>query len=118
MPDVRRSHFTYPAGQPSLLNQKTEPFRGAATALYTDRGPARSELDYRRNAGRKVPEGEPQSIADHVDQAIAKVQGLNPRQRLAIHNAMVNMMHDVRFLQMLHSQVRDPWIKQDEGRPI
>jgi hypothetical protein len=103
------------------LNQKTPEFRGAAAALYTDRGPARSELDYRRDTGRKAPEGPPQSIADHVDQAIAKVQGLNPRQRLALHNSLTAMCRDITFLRMAMESARGPWSDQamhptDEGR--
>jgi hypothetical protein len=98
----------------SLLNTPTPPFEGAATALYTKRGPAGPAPNY--NGRRK---GEPpQSITDHIADAVAKIPDLSARQRNAVKAAVTSMLHDIRFLQMLHAQTRDPWIKQDEGRPL
>jgi hypothetical protein len=90
----------------SLLNEKTVPFRGAATALYTDRGPARSELDYRRNTGKAAPTGPPQSLADHVDQCLDRVKGLGPRQKLALHNELLRLLRDVEVIRLVAAQAR------------
>jgi hypothetical protein len=73
----------------SLMNQPTPPFNGAAKSLYGERGPKRSY----GNLGRRR-EGPPQSLADHIDDAIKHVAGLTPKQRLAVHNAMLTMAGD------------------------
>ena len=98
MPDARRAHYTYPPG-PSLVNQPTPPFNGAANSLYGPRGPQRSH-----NTGRQ--DHPPESIADHIDSAIAHVAGLTPKQRLAVHNEMVRLCRDVSFMRMVAAQVR------------
>jgi hypothetical protein len=69
MPDARPAHTTV-----SLLNQPTPPFNGAAASLYGEYGPTRSY----GNLGRKR-EGPPQSIADHIDDALKHVAGLTRR---------------------------------------
>jgi hypothetical protein len=105
---------------PSLLNTPTPEFRSAAASLYGERGPARSSLDYRRSAGRKAPEGEPQSLADHIDSAISRVAGLGPKQKLSLHNELVRMVQNINFLKMAMESARGPWseqaMRQDEGR--
>ena len=95
MPDSRPQHYTM---GPSLLNQKTPEFPGAANALYKygPRGPTR---DHNRPLS-----GPPESIADHIDQAIRKVPGLNPRQRLALHNTLTAMSRDISYIRMVASQ--------------
>jgi hypothetical protein len=108
---------------PSLLNQKTVPFHSAATSLYTERGPARSELDYRRNAG-KPHEGPPQSLADHVDQCLDRVKGLGPKARLALHGELLRMLRDVEVIRLVAAQAHQAGPHSeaathfDEGRPL
>ena len=100
MADPRPSH----THQPSLLNQPTPPFPGAANAMYPNhrygnRGPERAM----GNRGTKR-EGPPQSIADHINDAIRRVAGLTPRQRLAVHNEMVRLCRDISFMKMVADQ--------------
>jgi hypothetical protein len=110
MSDVRPSHHTV-----SLINQPTEPFRGAGTALYSDRGPTRAA-----HTGRH----EPQSLADHVDQALDRVKGLGPRQKLALHNELTRMLRDIEVIRLVAHSARGPWSDQaagvpmDQGRPL
>jgi len=107
MPDQRPAHMRV-----SLLNQPTEPFRGAATALYTDRGPQRSH-----NTGRQ----EPQSLADHVDAALDRVKGLGPQQKLSLHNEICRMLRDIEVIRLVAHSVKGPYTEaavQDESRPL
>ena len=107
MPDQRPAHMRV-----SLLNQPTEPFRGAATALYTERGPQRSH-----NTGRQ----EPQSLADHVDAALDRVKGLGPQQKLSLHNEICRMLRDIEVIRLVAHSARGPYGEaavQDEGRPL
>jgi hypothetical protein len=83
---------------PSLLNQPHE-FPGAANAIYGKRGPQSAM----RNHNRPLS-GPPESIADYVSEAIRKVPGLNPRQRLALHNTLTAMSRDIGFIRMVASQ--------------
>src|SRR5215471_1814049 len=87
MPDVRRGHFTYPPG-PSLLNQPVQPFRSAATSLYTERGPARASPDY---GARKPNSTPPESIQHHVDDCLARIANLSSRQRNAVRAEVLRM---------------------------
>jgi hypothetical protein len=73
-------------------------------ALYGERGPTRSY----GNLGRRR-EGPPQSIADHIDDALKHVAGLTPRQRLAVHNEMVKLCRDISFIRMIAEQIRGPF---------
>jgi hypothetical protein len=95
MPDPRPQHFHYPK---TLLNQPTPPYEGPGKALYGygPRGPTR---DHNRPLSEP-----PESIADHIDQAIRKVPGLNPRQRLALHNTLTAMSRDISYIRMVASQ--------------
>jgi hypothetical protein len=110
MPDQRPAHMRV-----SLLNQPTEPFRGAATALYTERGPQRSH-----NTGRQ----EPQSLADHVDMALDRVKGLGPKQKLAVHNEICRMLRDIEVIRLIHESTKGPYgdqaagVPMDQGRPL
>ena len=116
MADQRPSHHTMHTMGPSLMNQPTEPYRGPGASLYGDRGPKRSY----GNLGRRR-EGPPQSIADHIDDALKHVAGLTPRQRLAVHNKMTELCRDISFIRMIADQARGPWseaaVRSDEGRP-
>jgi len=100
---------------PSLLNQPTAPFHSAANSLYGPRGPQRAAPDY----GGRAKGAPPQSLANHIDDAIKHVAGLTPKQRLAVHNAMVTMCRDISFIKMIAAQTHGPWSDaavQDEGR--
>jgi hypothetical protein len=90
------------------MNQPTTPYNGPGAALCGDRGPQRAADSYRRNTGR-APEGEPQSLADHIDQAIRHVAGLTPKQRLAVHNEMTKLCRDISFIRMIVESARGPW---------
>jgi hypothetical protein len=94
---------------PSLMNQPTPPFNGAATALYGDRGPQRSH-----NTGRQ----EPQSLADHVDQCLDRVKGLGPKQKLALHNEVLRMLRDIEVIRLIHESTRGPHSDQAAGLPM
>ena len=96
MPDARRAHNSYPPG-PSLMNQPTPPFRGAGHSLYGDRGPQRAAPDY---GARKPLSTPPQSLADHIDDAIARVPDLSAKQRAAVRAAMTTMLRDIGFNKM------------------
>jgi hypothetical protein len=82
-----------------LLNQRDPEFHGAANSLYGPRGPQRAARDYNRKLS-----GPPESIGEYVSQAIRKVPGLNPRQRLALHNVMTALSRDIGFIRMVASQ--------------
>ena len=102
MADVRAKHFTM---GPSLLNQQPAAFNGAADALYRygPRGPARIH--------NRPLNGVPTSIEEHVGEAIRKVPGLNPRQKLALRNSTMAMLRDIHFLRLLMDEARakGPW---------
>ena len=117
MPDTRRQHFTYPQ---TLLNQPNPEFRGAAASLYGDRGPQRPMRSYNRKLS-----GPPESIADHIDQALDRVKGLGPKQRLALHNELTRMVRDISFLRMAMEAARahGPWSEaathmDSQGNPV
>jgi len=65
-------------------------------------------------------EGPPQSIADHIDDALKHVAGLTPKQRLAVHNEMTKLCRDISFIRMLAESARGPWseaaVRSDEPR--
>jgi hypothetical protein len=106
---------------PSLLNIPTEAFRGAGASLYGPRGPQRAAPDY---AARKPLSTEPESIEHHVQDAIARVQGLSPRQRLALRNELMRMTRDIGFIKCIHEQSLGPHsdaaagVPMDQGRPL
>jgi hypothetical protein len=108
MADARPAHHI---ASRSLLNTPTPPFEGASNSLYGPRGP-----QHAHNTGRQAP----QSIADHIDDAIKRVAGLTPRQRLALHNELGKMMRDISLIRMVHESARGPWSEaaMDEGRPL
>src|SRR6516162_5016659 len=101
MPDVRKAHYHYSPG-PSWANQPTPVFEGPAHSLYGPRGPQRAAPDY---AARKPLSTEPESIEHHVQDAIARVAGLSPRQRLALRNELMQMTRDIGFIKCIHEQI-------------
>jgi hypothetical protein len=111
MPDSRPQHRT----MQSLLNEPVVPFRGAGHAIYGDRGPARASPDY---GARKPLSTPPESLADHIDDAIAKVPGLSVKQRGAIKAAMTVMLRDIGFNKMMADQAKAHAIPMDQGRPL
>ena len=119
MPDQRPSHHTMHSMGPSLMNQPTEPYRGPGASLYGDRGPKRSY----GNLGRRR-EGPPQSLADHVDDALKHVAGLTPKLRLSVHNEILRMLRDIEVIRLVHESTRGPHsdaaagVPMDQGRPL
>ena len=109
MPDVRPAHM-----RQSLLNTPTPPFQGPAHAIYGDRGPQRAGPDY---GARKPLSTPPESLADHIDDAIAKVPGLSAKQRGAIKAAMTTMLRDIGFNRLMADQSR-AHLPMDQGRPL
>jgi len=111
MPDQRPAHMRV-----SLLNTPTPEFRGPAHSLYGDRGPVQAS-----NTGRRPLSAAPESIEHHVQDAIARVANLNPRQRLALRNELMRMTRDLGFVRLIAAQTRGPYSEaavQDEGRPL
>jgi hypothetical protein len=56
-----------------------------------------------------------------VQDAIARVQGLRPRQRLALRNELMRMTRDISFVRLIAQQTHGPYSEaavQDEGRPL
>jgi hypothetical protein len=105
---------------PSLLNQAL--YNGAATAMYGPRGPARAAPDY-GGRGRRAMSGPPMSLEHHVQDAIAKVPDLSPRQRLALRNTFMTLCGDISFIRMIADQAHHlgPHSEAaafDEGRPL
>jgi hypothetical protein len=100
MADPRPTHYTMPT---SVMNQPTPPYHGPARSLYGDRGPEQAH-----NTGRK-PQDPPESIEHHITDAIARVAGLSPRQRLALRNELMRMTRDIGFLKLIHESARGPW---------
>jgi hypothetical protein len=82
----------------------TPEFHGAAHSLYGDRGPTQEA-----HTGRKALQGPPESLEHHVQDAIARVAGLSPRQRLALRNELMRMTRDIGFLKLIHESARGPW---------
>jgi hypothetical protein len=94
------------------LNQPTPEFRGAAASLYGPRGPVQAA-----RTGRQ----EPQSLADHIDQALDRVKGLGPKQRLAVHNEICRMLRDIEVIRLVAHSARGPYseaaARGDNGWP-
>ena len=112
MPDARPAHYTAPR---SLLNQPTPPYNGAGASLYGPRGPQRASPDY---AARKPLSSPPESLADHIDDAIARVPDLSAKQRAAVKAAMTTMLRDIGFNKLMHDQSQAHAIPTDQGRPL
>jgi hypothetical protein len=69
-----------------------------------------------RNYNRKLS-GPPQTISDHIDQALARVPGLGGRQKTALKAGLGRMMRDIHFLRQLTEQAHatGPWSSQAAG---
>jgi hypothetical protein len=71
----------------------------------------------------KAPPGPPQSVEEHISQALAKVPSIGPRQRTALTHVLMAMCRDIDFLRQLTAAAKasGPWSEaavQDEGRPL
>jgi hypothetical protein len=95
----------------SLLNTPTPPFNGPGASLYGPRGP-------QRPGDRKPLSGPPESLADHIDGAIAKVPDLSAKQRAAVKAAMTTMLRDIGFNKMMADQAKAHALPMDQGRPL
>jgi hypothetical protein len=106
MPDARPARTTR-----SLLNIPTPAFDGPAAALYGPRGPQRAHNTGRSRRALSAP--------PHVQDAIARVPDLSPRQRLALRNVLIGMTRDLSFERMISEQVRGLWseaaLRGDDG---
>jgi hypothetical protein len=100
---------------PSVLNQPTPSFNGAGASLYGSRGPQRAAPDY---GARKPLSTLPESLADHIDDAIARVPDLSAKQRGAIKAAMTTMLRDIGFNKMMADQAKAHTLPMDQGRPL
>jgi hypothetical protein len=66
------------------------------------------------------------SLEHHVQDSIAKVPDLSPRQKLALRNTLMAMCRDISFIKLVHEQAHHlgPYsdqaagVRQDEGRPL
>ena len=111
MPDHRPAHMTT-----SLLNMPTPKFEGPAHSLYGPRGPVQSH-----NTGRRRTSEPPMSIEHFVQDAIARVADLSPKQRLALRNEVMRMTRDISFVRLIARQTHGPYSEaavQDEGRVL
>jgi hypothetical protein len=71
----------------------------------------------------KAPPGPPQSIQEHIEQALAKVPRIGPQQQTALIHTLMAMCRDLDFLRQLTAAAKasGPWSEaavQDEGRPL
>jgi hypothetical protein len=99
----------------SLMNMPTPPYLGPGHAIYGSRGPARAAPDY---GARKPLSGPPESLADHIDDAIARVPDLSAKQRAAVKAAMTTMLRDIGFNKMMADQAKAHAVPMDQGRPL
>src|SRR5215831_19901309 len=114
MPDARKAHYTV---RQSLLNEPTPPYLGPGASLYGPRGPQQAH-----NTGRRRASEPPTSLEHHVQDAIAKIPDLSPRQKLALRNTLMAMCRDISFIHLVSQQAHQlgPYSAaavQDEGRP-
>jgi hypothetical protein len=97
----------------SLLNMPVPKYEGPGASLYGPQGPQRAH-----NTGRRRASEPPTSLEHHVQDAIAKVPDLSPRQRLALRNTIMAMTRDISFIRLIHEQTRGPWSDQAAGHPM
>jgi hypothetical protein len=55
-------------------------------------------------------------LAEHIQQAIARVPGLSPKQRQAVCNVMVEKTRDLHFIKLVMDMM--PRAPSDEGRVL
>jgi hypothetical protein len=93
-----------------------------ATSLYGAHGPVNGlQGPTPRPLTTKLqwPAGQPvapQSIAEHLDSAIARIPGLSARERQAVHAVLTEKLRDIHFLRLLTAELGPP--KADEGRVL
>jgi hypothetical protein len=75
----------------------------------------RAAPDY---AGRKPLSSPPESLSEHIDDAIARVPDLSAKQRAAVKAAMTTMLRDIGFNKMMADQAKAHALPMDQGRPL
>jgi len=120
MADPRPQHITHRG--PSLLNIPTPAYNGPGASLYGERGPQREFPDYGAR-GRKALSDAPQSLEHHIQDAIARVPDLSPKQKLALRNTLTTMLRDISFIRMLAeaAHMHGPWSQaamDSQGNPV
>jgi hypothetical protein len=75
----------------------------------------RASPDY---AARKPNSTPPETLSDHIDDAIGKVPGLSAKQRGAIKAAMTVMLRDIGFNKLMAEQSQAHAMPLDQGRPL
>jgi hypothetical protein len=92
----------------------------SANSLYGPTGPQQALGHFSpRPLTTKIqwPAGQPvtpQTIAEHLDSAIARVPGLSAKQRAAIHAVMTEKVRDLHFARLVAGQLGPQ--PSDEGR--
>ena len=95
----------------------------SANSLYGPTGPQQASDGHHRFEPRPLttkiqwPAGQPvtpQTIAEHLDSAIARVPGLSAKQRAAIHAVMTEKVRDLHFARLVAGQLGPQ--PSDEGR--
>jgi hypothetical protein len=73
-----------------------------------------------QNTGRRRASDPPMSIEHHVQDAIAKIPDLSPRQKLALRNTLMMMTRDISFIRLIHEQASHlgPHSDQAAGGPM
>jgi hypothetical protein len=101
MPDTRKAHYTV----------------GAARTLYGPQGPTNGmpgpsprPMTTTMRLG-KAPPPAPQSVEEHLTQAISKVPDISRRQRQALLHVLMATMRDIDFLRQLTAAAKasGPW---------
>ena len=65
----------------------------------------------------------PMSLEHHIQDSIARVPDLSPKQKLALRNTLTTMMRDISFIRMLaeSAHMHGPWSAaalDPQGNPI
>jgi hypothetical protein len=106
------------------MDQRVQHYHHPARSLYGEHGPQQALGHFsprpmttrlRWPAGQPI---EPQTIAEHLQAAIAKVPTLSARQRAAIHAVLVEKCRDIGFLRMLSAELGPKASPSDEGRVL
>jgi hypothetical protein len=61
--------------------------------------------------------GPPQTLEDHVNEAIGKVAGLSAGQRLAVRNAVMGLTRDISVIKLIMQEARGPWSERAAEGP-
>jgi hypothetical protein len=61
--------------------------------------------------------GPPQTLEDHINEAIGRVANLSPSQRNSIRNVMLQKTRDIDFIRLVAEQIRGPWSERAAEGP-